>query len=224
MASQRNLLSNSVSSRFVSQTELDAARSESSTSCIVDEKYDPRSLFERLQAHKQEKDAKYDEMFKLSNQFRGIDDGESEFLDTISKQKRRQELEREEREREELDAFRRASKKVKKPTPTLLEEAKLMTMTENKTGGDKVENQEQINLSMAIGKETVREIVGIKSEQGRKKKRKSNSSLLGVVKKKPPPPPPTTQTTSSSSSSSSSKLPTVPPNISKSEFLDSKLT
>ncbi len=55
--------SGGVSSRFVSASELEAARSATSTS-NGGEEYDPRSLYEKLQAHKEAKDAKYDEMFK----------------------------------------------------------------------------------------------------------------------------------------------------------------
>ncbi len=45
---------------------------------------------------------------KLSNQFRGIDEGESDFLATVAKERQEEERKRRERERDELEAFRRA--------------------------------------------------------------------------------------------------------------------
>ncbi|PWY97836.1 hypothetical protein BCV70DRAFT_153451, partial [Testicularia cyperi] len=106
-----------VSSRFVSQTELDeAAANRASSSSTTnngapgaakeEEEYDPRSLYERLQAHKQAKDEKYDEMFKLSNQFRGIDEGESEFLSQVAQQKKQEEDEKRRLDYDQLKAFR----------------------------------------------------------------------------------------------------------------------
>lgn len=104
-----------MNSRFVSQKELD---SQSKGKGEGEGEYDSRSLYERLQADKEEKDAKYHEMYKLSNQFRGIDQAESEFLASIKDQKQQQELERRQREREELESFRSAKQETKIITAT----------------------------------------------------------------------------------------------------------
>lgn len=117
----------SVSSRFVSQTELSEAqrRREDEVRATYarlgqspppealaaarreNEEYDPRSLFERLQANKDAKQEAFDEKMKLSNQFRGIDDGESEFLAEVAREKRKAERKKEEEMRKELDEFRK---------------------------------------------------------------------------------------------------------------------
>lgn len=153
-----------VSSRFVSQTELDAARSNKETTEV---EYDPRSLYERLQAHKEAKDAKYDQLYKLSNQFRGIDEAESDFLAQVNTLTRQQELERNQSEQQQLDAFRTAARAAKQKT---LAQPPLTSGQERGARG-----------------------TGSASDGGGggggKKKRKANSTLLGVVKKKPPAPP-----------------------------------
>lgn len=121
----------SVASRFVSSTELSEAQkkreqslkeayarigqspppSSSGSGAAVGgegakEEYDPRSLFERLQAQKNSKQEKFDETWKLSNQFRGIDEGESDFLAEVERERREAEKRKRDEERRELEAFR----------------------------------------------------------------------------------------------------------------------
>lgn len=117
----------SVASRFVSSTELSEAQKKreqslkeayarigqspppSSSSGGAEgakEEYDPRSLFERLQAQKNSKQEKFDETWKLSNQFRGIDEGESDFLAEVERERREGERRKRDEERKELEAFR----------------------------------------------------------------------------------------------------------------------
>ena len=47
------------------------------------EPYDSRSLFDRLEEHRRAKQEEVDEAKKFKNQFRGIDDEEAAFLDTV---------------------------------------------------------------------------------------------------------------------------------------------
>ena len=166
----------SVASRFVSQSELEAARSSSSStssSTAPDGDYDPRSLFERLQANKEVKDAKYDEMFKLSNQFRGIDESESEFLAGVAEERKREEEERRRREREELELFRaQKSGKVKFGEGTEEERVRKKEVEKEEEKADEEEKGQKDEAKL-------------RGSGGGKKKRKANSSLLGVVKKKP---------------------------------------
>jgi hypothetical protein len=120
----------SVASRFVSSTELSEAQkkreqslkeayarigqspppsssgSGSGGGAAGGEEYDPRSLFERLQAQKNSKQEKFDETWKLSNQFRGIDEGESDFLAEVERERREVERRKRDEERRELEAFR----------------------------------------------------------------------------------------------------------------------
>lgn len=112
----------SVASRFVSQGQLTEAQKkreqdlkdayarigqEPPPSAKADEEYDPRTLYEKLQANKDAKQEKHDETWKLSNQFRGIDEGESEFLAEVAKERRDEERKKRQEEREQLEAFRR---------------------------------------------------------------------------------------------------------------------
>ncbi|GAC98417.1 hypothetical protein PHSY_006011 [Pseudozyma hubeiensis SY62] len=168
----------SVASRFVSASELD---STSNTSTPAAE-YDPRSLYERLQTNKEAKDAVLDEKYKLSNQFRGIDDGEAEFLQGVERERRREEEERRKGEKGELERFR-----VAKATSGRLSEGGM--------GAGKDRLQEKTPLAG-----------GEEAAKTNKKKRKANSSaLLGVVKKKPSKPPsaPTATTASSATTNAS---------------------
>lgn len=71
-----------------------------------EEEYDPRTLAEKLKANKDAKQEIFEEKMKLSNHFRGIDDGESEFLAEIARQKKEEQRRREEETRQELEAFR----------------------------------------------------------------------------------------------------------------------
>jgi hypothetical protein len=104
----KNFAAGSVASRFVSQTQLTEAqkkREEDIRAAYArigqspppdalesKEAYDPRTLFEKLQSQKDAKQEAFDEKIKLSNQFRGIDDAESEFLAEIAKEKLQEQL------------------------------------------------------------------------------------------------------------------------------------
>ncbi|CAD6887533.1 unnamed protein product [Tilletia laevis] len=128
----------SVASRFVSQTELSEAQARreadvraayarlgqdapaealAATKGDTGAEYDPRSLFERLQANKNAKQEKIDEMLKLSNQFRGLDEDETVFLAEVAADKRAEEAMKRSEEEQELLEFRRATL-VRAPSPT----------------------------------------------------------------------------------------------------------
>ncbi|SPO32694.1 related to NEFA-interacting nuclear protein NIP30 [Ustilago trichophora] len=200
--------SSSVSSRFVSQSDLEAARSNSNTTSA--EEYDPRSLFEKLQANKQEKDAKYDELYKLSNQFRGIDEGESEFLAQVKAEKMREELEKARREKEELELFRAAKAGKVEGTESV----------SHSNGG--VKRKDEIKAD-DHGSTKDKMVGGGKASS---KKRKGNSStLLGVVKKKKSASGPTAVEENMVKSTSSTTHPsTSPSNASKSASSSSTAT
>lgn len=159
-----------VSSRFVSASELEASRASSSSTAQED--YDPRSLFEKLQAQKEAKDAKYDEMYNLKNQFRGIDESESDFLAQVNREKAEEEKERKRREREEVELFRNARAGGKGEEEKEEDEELGMAGKGNGAGKEKAAISTGTGAAAAGG-------------GGGKKKRKANSSLLGVVKKKP---------------------------------------
>lgn len=69
--------------------------------------YDPRSLYERLKANKDKKQEAFDEIHKLGNQFRGIDEGESQFLAELQAERREEERRKRQEQDKELEEFRR---------------------------------------------------------------------------------------------------------------------
>ncbi|KAK5902729.1 hypothetical protein CesoFtcFv8_007960 [Champsocephalus esox] len=81
-----------LSRKFVSETELDENRKKRQEEWekvrkpedpeeAPEEKYDPRTLFERLQEQKDKKQEEFEEQFKFRNMVRGLDEDESSFLD-----------------------------------------------------------------------------------------------------------------------------------------------
>lgn len=72
-----------------------------------DESYDPRPLYERLREAKALQDEKMEEMFKLRNQFRGLDESESQFLAEIERARKWREQEKRREDANELQEFRR---------------------------------------------------------------------------------------------------------------------
>ncbi|KAG8955352.1 hypothetical protein FRC04_008703 [Tulasnella sp. 424] len=127
-----SLSSGAVGSRFVSQSEIDAAnatRDEQWKAAYARigqeppprpaEDYDGRSLFERLQEQKTLKQEQWDEKMKLSNQFRGIDEEDSAFLAQVQDDSIQQEILKKKQEAQELAAFRAGQAKLaEKAAPT----------------------------------------------------------------------------------------------------------
>ncbi|KAG9051293.1 hypothetical protein FS837_009560 [Tulasnella sp. UAMH 9824] len=124
-----SLSTGAVGSRFVSQTEIDAAnatRDEQWKAAYARigqeppprpvEDYDGRSLFERLQEQKTLKQEQWDEKMKLSNQFRGIDEEDSAFLAQVQDDRIEQEKLKKKQDAEELAAFRAGQAKLAEKT------------------------------------------------------------------------------------------------------------
>ncbi|XP_077983336.1 PSME3-interacting protein-like [Glandiceps talaboti] len=103
---------------FVSETELDEkrqkrqeewekVRNEDQPEECPDEEYDPRSLFERLQEQKDKKQEEFEEKFKFKNMiYKGLDDGEAEFLDHVSDRQIQIQKERMTEEKEILKEYK----------------------------------------------------------------------------------------------------------------------
>ncbi|KAG8930098.1 hypothetical protein FRC03_012560 [Tulasnella sp. 419] len=116
------LTSGSVSSRFVSQGEIDAANANRDAAWKAAyarlgqepppkpvEDYDGRSLYDRLQEQKTKKQDEWDQKMKLGNQFRGIDEEETAFLASVQDQKLREEHSRKLQDAEEVRLFKEAT-------------------------------------------------------------------------------------------------------------------
>ncbi|WWC73214.1 uncharacterized protein I206_107180 [Kwoniella pini CBS 10737] len=110
----------SIGSRFESQASIDEAKENKQKAWKeayarigqepppeqADEEYDPRTLFERLQAKKDLKKEEWDSKMKLSNQWRGIDSEEQRFLLEKDEEKKLNQRKVEEKEAEELREYR----------------------------------------------------------------------------------------------------------------------
>ncbi|BGP31481.1 hypothetical protein JCM10296v2_003246 [Rhodotorula toruloides] len=83
-----------------------------------EEKYDPRSLFERLQENKTKKQEAFDEQLKFKNHFRALDEDEISFLDSMVEDGNEEEKERKRQIEEELRSFRQTvTKRSAAPAP-----------------------------------------------------------------------------------------------------------
>ncbi|BGO91003.1 hypothetical protein NBRC10512_005911 [Rhodotorula toruloides] len=83
-----------------------------------EEKYDPRSLFERLQENKTKKQEAFEEQLKFKNHFRALDEDEISFLDSMVEDGNEEEKERKKQIEEELRSFRQAvTKRSTAPAP-----------------------------------------------------------------------------------------------------------
>ncbi|EXX77403.1 Aim1p [Rhizophagus irregularis DAOM 197198w] len=73
----------------------------------IEEEYDPRTLYERLQEQKLKKEEAFQEMTRFSNLIHRLDEDEIEFLATLESEERVKELEKMKRDEEEVEKFRR---------------------------------------------------------------------------------------------------------------------
>ncbi|WVW79208.1 hypothetical protein I302_101174 [Kwoniella bestiolae CBS 10118] len=110
----------SIGSRFESQASIDEAKENKQKAWKeayarigqeppaeqAEEEYDPRTLYERLQAKKELKKEEWDSKMKLSNQWRGIDSEEQRFLMEKDQEKKAEQRKVEERDAEELREYR----------------------------------------------------------------------------------------------------------------------
>ncbi|GAA5914924.1 PSME3-interacting protein [Sporobolomyces salmoneus] len=125
-------VSTSVSSRFVSSTDLEAAaakRKEEWAAAYArigqeppkqeetEGGYDPRSLWEKLQENKSKKQEAFEEQLKFKNHFRALDEEEISFLDSMIDENNEEEVERQKIIRDELENFRKAVTKKSVPIP-----------------------------------------------------------------------------------------------------------
>ncbi|PWN49279.1 hypothetical protein IE53DRAFT_388528 [Violaceomyces palustris] len=162
MASPFGAKPGSVASRFISQSEITEAQERRQQELKAtyarlgqeppkEEEYDPRSLFERLQANKEAKQEKFDALFKPSNLYRGIDEAESEFLADVAKEKRDEERRKKEDENRELEEFRRATQakaeSPSNPLGILTKTASTSQTNPSPSSPSEIRNQEALPLS-----------------------------------------------------------------------------
>jgi hypothetical protein len=75
---------------------------------VIQEQYDPRTLYERLQEQRTMKEEKFLEESRLSNQIKRVDTEEAEYFRTLSDEKEKLEYERKVKEQLELEEYRQA--------------------------------------------------------------------------------------------------------------------
>ncbi|KAF8547130.1 hypothetical protein OG21DRAFT_1517635 [Imleria badia] len=111
-----------VASRFVSQTDIEAARSKRDEQWKAayarlgqdpppqptEDAFDGRSLAEKLAANRAAKQEEWEEKTKLANQFRALEEDEIMFLDSIREKQAEEERLRRLQDGEELSDFRKA--------------------------------------------------------------------------------------------------------------------
>ncbi|XP_043286491.1 PSME3-interacting protein isoform X2 [Venturia canescens] len=94
--------------RRIRQEEWDRVRTADQPQEAPEEKYDPRSLFDRLQEQKNKRDMEYEEAHKLKNMIKGLDDDEVEFLDLVDRTKLEEERKKNMEEEKEMRDFKAA--------------------------------------------------------------------------------------------------------------------
>ncbi|KAI8324452.1 hypothetical protein GQ54DRAFT_320969 [Martensiomyces pterosporus] len=105
-------------SRFISEAAIDEARREreeawkkayeagEAPTPTPDADHDPRTLYERLQEQRQRKDEAYAESRRFGNQIRKLDQGETEFLESVDDHEREKVEDQKRKEILELAAFK----------------------------------------------------------------------------------------------------------------------
>lgn len=109
----------------------------------AEEVYDPRPLYERLREARALQDERIEEMFKLRNQFRGLDESESQFLADIEHARKNREQEKRQQDAQELDEFRRATESKSAPPPPLPDRTTLPTIPKAKSRAGTKRKREQ---------------------------------------------------------------------------------
>nr|XP_054748574.1 PSME3-interacting protein-like [Lytechinus pictus] len=88
------------------QEEWDKVRTADQPEECPEEEYDPRSLFEKLQEQKDKKQSEYDEQFKFKNMIRGVDDGESKFLNEVAERQMKVQAQRMSEEKQIINEYK----------------------------------------------------------------------------------------------------------------------
>ncbi|EWC48477.1 hypothetical protein DRE_02246 [Drechslerella stenobrocha 248] len=83
------------------------AREKANASGLVGSQEDGKSLYDVLQANKARKQEAFEEKLKFKNQFRALDEGEIEFLDSVVSEQRAEEEAKKKEIEAQLDDFRR---------------------------------------------------------------------------------------------------------------------
>ncbi|XP_052438938.1 PSME3-interacting protein isoform X1 [Carassius gibelio] len=171
-----------LSRKFVSESELDERRKKRQEEWekvrnpddpeeAPEEKYDPRSLYERLQEQKDKKQEEFEEQLKFKNMVKGLDEDETSFLDEVSRKQSLIEKHRRDEEALEIKEYRSALQKL-----TTTENQKKET---EKKAGPKPSEPRTSHLSQAhLLAGAVKRRSSSQSSEG-SKKQKAEESVTG---------------------------------------------
>lgn len=102
--------------RKVRQEEWNKIRTEDQPLAPPEEPYDSKSLYERLQERRNERDIEYEEAHKFKNMIKGLDDDEVEFLDLVDRTKFEEERKKYLEEEKEMRDFKAAVSSLQEKT------------------------------------------------------------------------------------------------------------
>ncbi|KAK0180866.1 hypothetical protein PV327_003203 [Microctonus hyperodae] len=152
--------------RKIRQEEWDRVRTADQPLEPPQEKYDSRSLYEKLQEQKNKRDDEYEEAHKLKNMIKGLDDDEVEFLDLVDRTKLEEERKKNLEEEKEMRDFKAAvaSLQEKSLDEKLKQELKKpQTLNKNTSSGSDRNSQLRLLTGIVVKKaEKSDEAKGIK--------------------------------------------------------------
>ncbi|GAA5807907.1 hypothetical protein MFLAVUS_001287 [Mucor flavus] len=157
-------IKNSFVSRAIVEDDkqVDAEENKESDEVVIQEQYDPRTLFERLQEQRTLKEEKFAEESRLSNQIKRVDEEEAEFFRILSDEKEKLEYERKIKEQLALEEYRLAVEARAAPVGPAVTTANAVAASSNK--------QKPVIKSNKLSKQSIKGALFVK-----KKKRESDS-------------------------------------------------
>ncbi|KAI8991332.1 N-terminal domain of NEFA-interacting nuclear protein NIP30-domain-containing protein [Mycotypha africana] len=111
---------NFVTGAIVENDEEKQLKTNSTKSEVVQEEYDPRTLYERLQEQKLLKEEKFAEESRFANHIKRIDEDEAEYFKILAEEKEKIESQRKLKEQLELEEFRQAQNSIMVPAQAIL--------------------------------------------------------------------------------------------------------
>ncbi|KAI9476020.1 MAG: N-terminal domain of NEFA-interacting nuclear protein NIP30-domain-containing protein [Benjaminiella poitrasii] len=135
-------IKNSFISRSIVEADKEKQIEESSEPpVVVQESYDPRTLYERLQEQKAIKEEKFAEESRFANHIKRIDDEEAEYFKTLADEKEKLERQRIISEQLELEEYRKAVESTRSTSVTsqlpIIESSTKMALTTASTNATK---------------------------------------------------------------------------------------
>lgn len=150
-----------------------------------EEEYDPRSLYERLQANKIKKQEEYEESKRLKHLVRGLDNDEISFLEMVDQNKIQEEILREREEREAIKEFQEACAHLsEKEQESKLEDFK-KSISLNLTNFEKKPAKRKTLIDLMIKRKSNLEETDLKNKKLKNEKGQVEKDDSKLTKNKP---------------------------------------